>query len=155
PAATSIACLVNPSNPTFTDIEIKELRAAANAFGLNLVILNVSNPSELEPAFTALLRQQAGGVLVSGESLFIRLSDQLVALAARYRIAALYNIREAAAAGGLFSYGWDLNESMGQAGIYVGRILKGEKPADLPVQQVTRIRLVINMKTAKALGLTV
>jgi putative tryptophan/tyrosine transport system substrate-binding protein len=154
PAATSIACLINLSNRVLGDAETKELQAAARPLDLNLLILNVSNEGELEPAFTVLVRQGAGGIVVGGDSIFIRLSDRIATLAAYTRVPAIYTYSETTAVGGLVSYGTDYEAAARKVGEYVGRILNGEKPADLPVQQVTKLRLVINMKTAKALGLT-
>jgi putative tryptophan/tyrosine transport system substrate-binding protein len=154
PAATSLACLVNLSNPVFSDAETKELQAAARPLDLNLLILNVGNEGELEPAFKVLVRQGASGIVVGGDAIFVRLSDRLAALAAYTRVPAIYAFSASTVAGGLVSYGTDFEDAARQAGVYVGRILNGEKPADLPVQQVTKLRLVINMKTAKVLGLT-
>jgi len=154
PAATSIAFLTNLSNPVFSEAEAKDLQAAARALGVNLLTLNVSNESELIPAFTVLVRQRAGGIVLSGQSIFLRFGDRIAALAADARVPAIYMYSESAAAGGLVSYGTDFTDAWRKTGVYLGRILNGEKPADLPIQQVTQMRLVINMKTAKALGLT-
>jgi putative tryptophan/tyrosine transport system substrate-binding protein len=153
PTATSIAHLVNPANPGFSETETREMRAAAGILGVSLLDLPVSNPGELEPAFAAAERERAGGVAVGGDSLFIDLRDSIVALAARYRVPVLYPWRQASVEGGLASYGTDYDESFRLAGAYTGRVLSGEKPADLPVQQVTKMQLVVNMKTAKALDL--
>ncbi len=155
PAATSIAVLLNPTNSVGADAEIKELQAAARVLGLHLLILNASSSSEIEAAFASLVLERAGALLVSGDSLFITQYDRLAALAARYAVPAIYQSREATASGGLVSYGTDIPDSYRQVGVYAGRVLKGEKPADLPVQQATKIELVINLKTAKALSLTV
>jgi putative ABC transport system substrate-binding protein len=155
PAATLIAYLVNPTNPVFTEPETKELRAAAQTLGVRLLILNASDPSEFEVAFANLAFERAGGLVVGSDTLFQRYPDQLVALAARYRLPAIYGYPATAAAGGLISYGTDFLGLFRQAGAYVGRILKGERPADLPVQQATKMGLVINLKTAKALDLTI
>jgi putative tryptophan/tyrosine transport system substrate-binding protein len=155
PAAGSIAYLVNPDNPAFSETETTEMRTAARISGVNLLILNVTHRSELEPAFATLVRERSGGLTVGGDGLFLDLRDDIIALAVRHRVPAMYPWREAAAANGLASYGTDFDDSFRQAGLYAGRILKGEKPADLPVAQVTKMQLVINMKTAKALGLTV
>jgi putative tryptophan/tyrosine transport system substrate-binding protein len=154
PAATSIACLINLSNPVLADAETKELQAAARPLDLNLLVLNVSNEGELEPAFTILVRQGAGGIVVGGDAIFLRLSDRIATLAAYTRVPAIYTYSASTAVGGLVSYGTDYEDAARQVGEYVGRTLNGEKPADLPVQQVTKLPLVINMKTAKALGLT-
>jgi putative ABC transport system substrate-binding protein len=153
PAATSIAHLVNPANPGFSETETREMRAAASILGVSLVDLAVSHPNELEPAFAAVARERAGGVAVGGDSLFIDLRDSIVILAARYRVPVLYPWRQASVEGGLASYGTDYDESFRLAGVYASRVLQGEKPADLPVQQVTKMQLVVNMKTAEALGL--
>jgi putative tryptophan/tyrosine transport system substrate-binding protein len=156
PTATSIAYLVNPTNPIFAMAETRELQVAARTVGVRLLILKASDPSEFEAAFTTLVHDKAGGVVVSGEALFSRYSDRLVELAARHEVPAIYSARDNLAAGGLMSYGTDLPGAWRQVvGVYAGRILKGEKPADLPVQQVTKLELVINLKTAKALGLTI
>jgi putative ABC transport system substrate-binding protein len=152
PAATLIAYLVNPANLVFAEPETNELQVAARTLGVRLLILNASDPSEFEAAFATLVLGRAGGLVVGSDTLFQRYPDQLVALAARYRLPAIYGYP---AAGGLMSYGTDFLGAFRQAGAYAGRILKRERPADLPVQQVTKMGLVINLKTAKALGLTV
>jgi putative tryptophan/tyrosine transport system substrate-binding protein len=155
PAETSIAYLVNPTNHVGAEIETKELQVAARILGVRLLILNASDQSEFETAFATLVQQRAGVLLVAADGSFFRHLDQLVALAARQRVSAMFAWREATAAGGLMSYGTDRPAAWRQVGVYTGRILKGEKPADLPVQQVTKLELVINLKTAKALGLTI
>jgi putative ABC transport system substrate-binding protein len=149
PAATLIGYLVDPTNSN-TRRERNELQVAAATLGVRLLILNVSDPSELEAAFATLVREGVGGLVQSGGAFFGNRADQLVALAARYALPA----RRSVDAGGLLSYGTDFPDMYRRVGVYAGRILKGEKPGDLPVQQVTKIELVINMKTAKALGLT-
>jgi putative ABC transport system substrate-binding protein len=155
PTATLIAVLVNPTNPVYTEAETSEFQVAARTLGVRLLILRASDSSEFEAAFASLDHNKAGGLVVSGEALFLRHSDRLVVLAARYRVPAGYGYSATAAAGGLMSYGTDYPDAQRQAGVYVGRILKGERPADLPVQQVTKMQLVINVRTAKALGLTI
>jgi putative ABC transport system substrate-binding protein len=155
PTATSIAYLVNPTNPVYAEAETRELQVAARTLGVRLLILKASDPSEFEAAFAALGHDKAGGLVASGEALFFRYSGQLVELAARHEVPAIYSFRDNTAAGGLMSYGTDLFGAWRQVGVYTGRILKGEKPADLPVQQVTKLELIINLKTAKALGLTI
>jgi putative ABC transport system substrate-binding protein len=155
PTATSIAFLVNPGNPGFANAETKEVQQAARALGVNLLVLNASSSSEIDAAFATLVQQQAGGLLVGGDVFYISRTDQLVTLAARHAVPTIYAYLEQGAAGGLMCYGAGLASTQRSVGIYTGRILKGEKPADLPVQQVTKLQLVINMKTAKALGLTV
>jgi len=153
PAATSVAMLVNPDNPA-TAGEV-EARTAAQTLGINLLVFKARNEDEIATAFASLVEQRAGALLVKPDSFFIRQADQLVALAARYGIPASYEFRLFTAAGGLMSYGTDFNDAWRQVGIYAGRILKGEKPANLPVQQPVKFEMVLNMKTAKALGLTV
>jgi putative ABC transport system substrate-binding protein len=155
PAATSIAFLGNPSNPVVAGAQTKALQAAADAMGLHLLVLNASDPSEFEGAFATLVRQRAGALLLTGDALFTGHRDQLIALAARHAVPALYQWRQFTAAGGLMSYGASRVDAFRQVGIYVGRILKGEKPADLPVQRATKIELSINLKTAKTLGVAV
>jgi ABC-type uncharacterized transport system substrate-binding protein len=155
PMATIVALLVNPANP-YSVPETLEAQAAAHAFRLQLHVLNASNKNEIDTAFATLLQQHVDALLVGADPLFfLSLRDQLVELAARHRVPAIYGYREITAAGGLMSYGTKNSDAWRLAGAYVGRILKGEKPTDLPVQQVTKIELVLNLKTAKALGLTV
>jgi putative ABC transport system substrate-binding protein len=132
-----------------------DLRAAARTLGLQLIVVNASTDSDLEPAFAAFSQQRVGAVLVLPSTFYNRRTEQLAMLAARHALPAMSPVREHALAGGLMSYGSSIGYSLHQVGIYTGHILKGDKPADLPVQQVTKIDLVINMKTAKALGLTV
>jgi putative ABC transport system substrate-binding protein len=155
PASRSIGYLVNPVNVAFAGPEIRELQVAAQALGVRLLTVNASDFRDFEPAFATLLRENAGALIVSGAAFFTNNSDQLVALAARYGLPAMYARRDALIAGGLISYGTDFPEMYRQLGIYAGRILSGEKPADLPVQQVTKITLGVNLKTAKALGLAI
>jgi putative ABC transport system substrate-binding protein len=134
---------------------IKDLQAAARSLSLQLVVVDARTDSDLETAFTTLLQQRAGAVLVGVSNFFTRHTEQLVALAARDALPAMYPFREHALAGGLMSYGSSIGYVYRQAGMYTGRILRGEKPADLPVQQATKLDLVLNLKTAKALGLTI
>jgi putative ABC transport system substrate-binding protein len=155
PRATSIGFLVNPANPASSDAQTRELQDAARILGVRLLVLNASGPNEIDAAFAALAQQGAGALLVSGNPLFTRRNEQLVALAGRHAVPTIYIYREAAVAGGLVSYGPSFSDSTRQVGAYAGRILKGDKPADLPVQRITKVDLVINLKTAKALGLTV
>jgi putative ABC transport system substrate-binding protein len=156
PQARVIALLVNPNNPIFTEPLIRDrLQEAARAKGVKLAIVEASTESEIDTAFASLVRLQAGGLLVSPDNFFGSRREQLVALASRHAVPAIYAWREWVAAGGLISYGTSLPAVYRQTGVYVGRILKGEKPADLPVQQPTTFELVINLKTAKALGLTI
>jgi putative tryptophan/tyrosine transport system substrate-binding protein len=154
PKATIIAMLVNPNNPNATT-NTREGRTAAETVAQQLVVLNASTEREIDTAFATVVQQQIGALLVGSDPFFVSRRDQLAALAARHAVPAIYELREFAEAGGLFSYGTDLADVYRQAGIYAGKILKGAKPADLPVVQPTKFELVINLKTAKALGLTV
>jgi putative tryptophan/tyrosine transport system substrate-binding protein len=154
PRATVIALLVNPNNPV-TEPLIRDVQEAAGAKSVQLHILKAGTESEIDAAFASLVERQAGALVVAADSLFIRRREQLVALASRDAVPAIYAVREFAASGGLISYGSSLTAAFRLGGIYVGKILKGAKPADLPVQQPTTFELVINLKTAKALGLTV
>jgi putative ABC transport system substrate-binding protein len=145
------------ADPTFPDTQsvITDLQAAAGALGLQLVIVNARNDSDLETAFATFSQRGVGAVFVGVSTFYARHTEQLAALAARHALPAIYPYREYALTGGLMIYGTSIGYGYRQAGIYAGRILKGEKPADLPVQQITKIELVINLKTAKALGLTI
>jgi putative ABC transport system substrate-binding protein len=155
PPATTIAVLVNPANVPQTTTERGIVQEAARLLGARVVILNASSPGEIESAFATLVSERAGALVVSGEMFFLTKRDLVVELAARHAVPTVYPVREFVLAGGLMSYGTDYSEAFRQAGVNTGRILKGEKPTDLPVQQVTKVELVINLKTAKALGLTV
>jgi putative ABC transport system substrate-binding protein len=155
PKATSIGYLRNPANRVFAETETREVEIAARAHGVRLLFVNASRPSEIETAFAELVQQRSDALQVSGDGLLLTYPDQIVALAARYAVPAIYSYRQYAAVGGLISYGTNIRDAWRQAGIYTGRILKGERPADLPVQQVTNVELVINLKTAKALGIAV
>jgi len=155
PAAKSVAFLVNPDNAAATEAEMKEMQGAAQSLGLRLMVLNARTQAEIETAFVTAFPDEAGALVVGGDSFFGAHRDQVIALAARYRVPTIYQSRSFIVADGLMSYGTDTTESYRIVGIYIGRLLKGEKPADLPVQQVTKIELAINLKTAKALGLTV
>jgi putative ABC transport system substrate-binding protein len=154
PQAGVIACLVNPNNPE-ADSQLTDIRAAARTFGQEVLILNASTDHELHTAFATLVRERAAGLLLGNDAFFVLRREQLVALAARHVIPAVYFLREFAAAGGLMSYGDTLTDAYRQVAVYIGRILKGTKPADLPVQQSTKVELIINLKTANALGLDV
>jgi ABC-type uncharacterized transport system substrate-binding protein len=154
PATTLVAYLVNPSNPSVENY-VKEAATAASALGIAVRVLNASTEPELDDAFASLAKLGAGGLVVPGEPFFDSQRDKIVALAAGHAIAAVYTFREYAVAGGLMSYGPSLPDAYRQGGTYVGRILKGEKPADLPVMQPSKFELVLNLKTAKALGLEV
>jgi putative ABC transport system substrate-binding protein len=153
PSAKVMAFLVNPSNAR-AETDMKEIDAAGRSIGQEIVILRASSAPEITAAFATMAERGVGGVLIGGDGLFTQRPDILIALAARYRIPGSYSTRGAAEAGGLMSYGDDRLESNRQAGIYVGRVLKGEKPADLPVLQPTKFEFVINLKTAKTLGIT-
>ena len=154
PDAAVFGVLADPSRPD-TQSQIVDLQAAAHTLGLLLVVVNANTVSDLETAFATFSQQHVGAVLVSVSTFFRVRREQLVALAARHALPSVYTIREYALAGGLMSYGSSTAYSFHQLGIYTGRILKGDKPADLPVQQITKIEMVINLKTAKALGLTI
>ena len=154
PNAAVFGVLVDPAFPPAPSI-ITDLQAAARALGLQLFIVNASTDRDLEPAFATFSQQLVGAVLVSDSTFYTRRTEQLAALAAHHALPAMFPFREFAPAGGLISYGGSLGYQSHQEGIYAGRLLKGEKPADLPVQQITKIDLVINLKTAKALGLTI
>jgi putative tryptophan/tyrosine transport system substrate-binding protein len=149
-----IAMLVNPRDRRF-EAEVRDVQEAAVRLGVRLVVLKASNESEIDTSFATLVREGAGALLVASDAFFYSRRDQLVVLAARHAVPAIYQLRDFTAAGGLMSYGTNVAESFHQVGIYAGRILKGEKPADLPVLQSTKFQLVINLKTAKALGLTI
>jgi putative ABC transport system substrate-binding protein len=154
PEVRTMGFLVNPSNPSMAD-QLKEMQAAAGVLGLQTIVLNASNERDVDAAFANFVQQRVNAVVVAADAFFLSQRNQLVALAARHAMPATYHLRELAAAGGLMSYGTSLADAFRLAGVYAGRILKGEKPADLPVVQSTRFELVINLKTAKALGLTV
>ena len=151
PAAVLIGVLLNPKNPNF-ETQLRDVQSAAIG---QVELLNASSRNEIEAAFTTLVSRRAGAISVGSDPFFFAQINQLVELAARHSIPAIYEWREFVAAGGLLSYGVSLAGAYREAGIYVGRILKGEKPADLPVLQPTKFELVINLKTAKALGLDV
>ena len=150
-----MALLVNPTAPILAEPQACQVRSAAETLGLELHVLNASTESELEAAFAKVVELRASGLVIGGDAFFTSHSKQLAALAARYRVPAVYQWREFAAAGGLMSYGSNVTETHRLVGLYAGRILKGDKPADLPVQQATNIELYINLKTAKALGISV
>ena len=154
PKAVVIGLLVNPTVAT-TEKDINEGLDAARVLRLELRVLNASNEREIDAAFSMLVQWQAGGLVIAGGNYFTIRSDQLASLAARHKVPAVFNVRDFPAAGGLMSYGASPADAYRIGGIYVGRILKGEKPTDLPVQQTTKVELIINLRTAKALGLTV
>ena len=154
PGSGVVACLVNPDSPEI-ETQLTDIRATSRTMGQEILVLNASNDRDIDAAFATLVRQRAGGLLVANDGFYVGRREQLVALAARHAIPAMYFLREFAAAGGLMSYGNSLADAYRQVGTYAGRILKGAKPADLPVEQAVKIELVINLKTAKALGLDV
>jgi putative ABC transport system substrate-binding protein len=154
PQAKVIGVMVNPGNANAPTI-IAELQTAAKSLGVELPIVKAAAEGEFRAAFDALIRQRAEGLVVAADPFFNSQRETLVALATQHALPAAYEFREFAAAGGLMSYGTDLADSYRQVGVYAGRILKGEKPADLPVVQPTRFQLVINRKAAATLGLTV
>jgi putative ABC transport system substrate-binding protein len=154
PTATVIALLVNPRNPNVETLTGAS-RAAAATLGLQLDVLYASTEAEVDDAFAAVLQKRAGALVIGTDVFFNSHAERLAALAIRHSVPSVYQNREFAAAGGLMSYGGGLMESYRLAGVYTGRILKGDKPAELPVQQSTKVELIINLKTAKTLGLTV
>jgi len=154
PQAGAIALLVNPANPNSEPL-IRDMQEAARAKGVQLQILKAGTGSEIDAAFAALVQLHAGALLVHEDAFLMSQREQLLALASRHTVPAIYATRQLVASGGLISYGPDENDVRRQAGIYAGKILKGEKPADLPVQRPTKFELVINLKAAKTLGLTV
>jgi ABC-type uncharacterized transport system substrate-binding protein len=153
PTASVVAVLVNPTSPT-TDSQLKNVQPAAQARGLQLHVLHASTERDLDTVFATLLQLRAGGLVVASDTFFAMHSEQLAALTIRHAVPTIHQSRDFAIAGGLMSYGGSFVESHRQAGVYTGRVLKGDKPADLPVQQVTKFELFINLKTAKTLGLT-
>jgi putative ABC transport system substrate-binding protein len=155
PAARVVAMLVNPTNPNW-EADTKAVQTAAPAIGVQIVVLKASNGTEIGKAFDALSQHKVDAILVGADPLFDNSGrDQLIVLTARHAVPAIYDFRDVTVAGGLVSYGSNLAEGYRLAGIYAGRILKGTKPADLPVQQPSKFEFVINLKTAKALGLTI
>jgi putative ABC transport system substrate-binding protein len=154
PGASVIALLVNPSNPQ-ADAQFADVETACRKVGQQLVLLKASNDSEIDQAIALLVQNKAGALLVSADPLFLSGRDRLIALTARYAIPAIYEWRQITEAGGLISYGIDLVDAYRQAGAYAGKILHGAAPADLPVLQPTKFEFVINLKTAKTLGLSV
>jgi putative ABC transport system substrate-binding protein len=154
PTATLVAVLLNPHSPVSTT-ELNDVQQAARAVGQQIHILNASSEQEMDAAFANLAQLGAGALLVGSDPFFNSRRSYLVSLAARARVPAIYELREYVVAGGLMSYGTSLVNGYRQAGLYTGRILKGEKPQDLPVVQSTKFEFVINLKTAKALGLEV
>ena len=153
PNVAVIAMLLNPNSLDYEN-QVRDVQAAARSIGQQIVVLNASSERDIEIAFATVAQQRVGAILIGSDPFFTDRRSQLVALAAHHGIAAIYQWREFAEAGGLMSYGTSLTDAYRSVGVYAGRILKGTKPADLPVQQSTKVELVINLKTAKALGLT-
>jgi ABC-type uncharacterized transport system substrate-binding protein len=153
PAAKSVGFLVNPTNPS-SQSELKDVQAAARALGLQLIVVSANNEPEIDGAFASFTQQRIEAFLNAADIFFDSRHEQIVALAARYAVPGMYHLRNFAADGGLMSYGTSINDAYRIAGGYAGRILKGSKPADLPVQQSVKVELVVNLKTAKTLGLT-
>jgi putative ABC transport system substrate-binding protein len=154
PTATVFAMILNPKSPN-ADVQLKDAQAAAQAIGQQIHIFNASTENEIDTAFADVAKQKFDALLVGTDPFFTSQRDRLVALAARNRIPAVYSVRDYAQAGGLMSYGASLTDAYHQAALYAGKILKGTKPADLPVMQSTKFELVINLRTAKELGLEV
>ncbi len=155
PAATNLAVLINPTDRARADTISGNLQVAARTLGLQLHVLHASTDRDFDTVFADMVRLRAGGLVIGGDPFFNSRSELLGALTIRHSVPATFQFRAFAAAGGLMSYGASLTDAYHQAGIYTGRILNGEKPADLPVQQATKVELIINLKTAKAFGLTV
>jgi putative ABC transport system substrate-binding protein len=154
PAARVVALLSNPSNPN-SERQLRELQAAAGALGLELHVLDARSERDFDTAFATLAQLRAGALLIGADAFFINQSEQLAALALRHAVPAIFFYRDFVTAGGLMSYGGDLTDAYRLVGVYSGRVLKGEKPANLPVQLETKFALTINLKTAKALGITI
>jgi len=154
PTAKVVALLVNPADPVLAEPQTREAQSVANTLGLELRVLNASTDRDFDAVFAKLRESRAGGLVIGGDAFFTSHIQQLAALALHDAVPAVYQWRAFAAAGGLMSYGSSITETHRLVGIYAGRILKGDKPADLPVQQATKIELYINLKTAKALGIT-
>ena len=155
PSATLIAVLVNPDSPSIAEHFSRDLQEAARTLGLQVHVLHASTEGEFEPAFARLMQLRAGGLVIGTDGFLVSRSERLAALTLRHALPAIFQYRAFAEAGGLMSYGGSVTDSYRLSGVYTGRILKGEKPADLPVQQATKVELIINLKTARALGLTV
>ena len=155
PTATIIGVLVNPTSPNLAAAQSRDLQAAARVLGLQVHVLQASTDREFDAAFASMAQLGVQGLVITSDSFFFSRSEQLAALATRYAVPAVFGFRESAAAGGLMSYGGGLVESHRWIGVYTGRILKGDKPTDLPVQQSTRLELIINFKAATAIGLQI
>ena len=155
PTATTFALLVNPTNPKSAEASINDLQIAARTLGCDLKVFNASTEAEFEPVLAALDKLRTGGAVIANETFFANRAELLAALTLRHHVSAVHQSREFVLAGGLLSYGGSVRQSHSQAGAYVGRILKGEKPGDLPVVQVTTVELAVNLKTERALGINV
>jgi putative ABC transport system substrate-binding protein len=153
PNAALIGLLTDPNAPE-TEVEAKDVLAAALSIGQQIQVLNAGNPSDLDSAFATLVQRRAGGLIVTSDAFLLGRRGEIVGLAARHAVPAIYFLREFVVAGGLMSYGASITDAYRQVGLYAGHILKGQKPADLPVQQAVKVELIINLKPAKALGLT-
>jgi len=154
PGADVVALLINP-NTAVGRVQTRDVQQAAHALGQNLIVLNGGSDESIEASFATLSQKRVAALLVGGDPFFDTRRDRLIALALQYRVPAIYQFREYALAGGLMSYGASITDMYHQVGLYVGRVLKGEKPADLPVMQVSKFETVINLKTAKALGIKI
>ena len=155
PTATTMALLVNPTSPALSERTTKDVQAAARSLGLKMHVLHAQTALDLERVFATLIEQQVGGLVIGADAFFTGQVQELAALALHHRVPAIYQYPEFTAAGGLMSYGGSIRDTYHQVGIRVGRVLKGENPADIPVEQLTKVELSLNVKTAKALGLTV
>jgi putative tryptophan/tyrosine transport system substrate-binding protein len=155
PTATIIAALVNPTNPILAETLTRDLQAAARTLGVELHVLHASSERDFDTVFASLVQLRAGGLVIGADAMFNSRSEQLALLAARHAVPAIYQFREFVSAGGLMSYGTTVADTYRPLGVYTGRILKGEKPAELAVQQATKLELIINLKTAKAFGISV
>jgi putative ABC transport system substrate-binding protein len=155
PSASVIALLVNPTNPTIAEGNTHSVLSAAGKLGIKIPVLNASTEGDFDRVFAKLVELRAAGLVIGGDPFFTGSQEQIAALSVRQAVPTVYENREFVTAGGLMSYGGDLTDAYRLAGTYTGRILKGEKPADLPVQQSTKVELLINLRTAKTLGLTV
>jgi putative tryptophan/tyrosine transport system substrate-binding protein len=155
PTATIVAVLVNPADPARAETIARNMQAAARSLGLQLHVLHASTDRDFDTVFASLVQLRAAGLVIGGDPFFNSRSEQLGMLTLRHAVPTIYQFRSFASAGGLMSYGANLTESYRLAGVYNGRILRGAKPGDLPIQRATKVELVINLKTAKALGLTI
>jgi putative ABC transport system substrate-binding protein len=155
PTATAVGLLVNPTSPNLTESSTKDLQAAARTLGLQLHVLHATTERDFDTAFAMLNQLQVGALVIGPDEFFISRSERLGALTIHHAVPAITLYREFAAAGGLMSYGGSAKDADRRAGIYAGPVLKGERPSDLPVQQTSKVELVINLKTAKALGLAI